>query len=56
LLRPSDPLVVSPLCWSGDPNRHHATMTPPFGMPPPTVISPAVEEMYIHISKFYFLW
>lgn len=43
--------------WSGNPNRHHTTVTPPSGMPSPSmVITPAVEEMYIHISKFYFLW
>jgi hypothetical protein len=56
-MRPSDPLVVSSLHWSGNPNRHHTTMTPPYGMTTPsTVITPAVEEMYIHVSNFYFLW
>jgi hypothetical protein len=48
-----DPMVVSLLCWSRDPNRHHATMNPPSGMPPPTEITPAVQEMYIHISNFF---
>jgi hypothetical protein len=50
-------LVVSSLCWLGDPNRHHATMTPPCGMPlPPKVITLEVEEMYIHVSNFYFFF